>query len=57
MLLIRAYGEMDITRDFGSRILGSNPGGRAKYIKYRLGQCAKLFLLNKRLHFWIEQAQ
>lgn len=30
---------MDITRDFGSRILGSNPGGRATsnfIIDYRL---------------------
>ena len=23
---------MDITRDFGSRVLGSNPGGRAIYL-------------------------
>ncbi len=27
--LICVHSEMDITRDFGSRILGSNPGGRA----------------------------
>jgi hypothetical protein len=35
--VISAYSEMDITRDFGSRILGSNPGGRATFqIEYMI---------------------
>lgn len=29
---LRAHGEMDITPVFGTGVLGSNPGGRTKFL-------------------------
>lgn len=31
-----AHGEMDITTDFGSVVLGSNPGGRTEFTNKKL---------------------